>query len=154
MDSTTNSGITATETGELVSILNKSINVLTNNTKIINNIQSDYKSIKEFYKHNSEKIDELSQQVDNYVKGKLSNILNVDKIYAKNLFPIDNEGIRVFSHNPNNDTLLKPLMTVDTSGVNIGALYTNDITTNSLYVHPTMSTSDSEVTDLFTKGYI
>lgn len=151
-DSTTNSGITATETGELVSILNKSINVLTNNTKIINNIQSDYKSIKEFYKHNSEKIDELSQQVDNYVKGKLSNIINVDKIYAKNLYPIDNEGIRVFSHNPNNDTSLKPLMTIDTSGVNIGALYTNDITTNSLYVHPTMSTSDSEVTDHLPKG--
>ena len=151
-DSTTNSGITATETGELVSILNKSINVLTNNTKIINNIQSDYKSIKEFYKHNSEKIDELSQQVDNYVKGKLSNIINVDKIYAKNLYPIDNEGIRVFSHNPNNDTSLKPLMTIDTSGVNIGALYTNDITTNSLYVHPTMSTSDSEVTDHLPMG--
>ena len=151
-DSTTNSGITATETGELVSILNKSINVLTNNTKIINNIQSDYKSIKEFYKHNSEKIDELSQQVDNYVKGKLSNILNVDKIYAKNLFPIDNEGIRVFSHNLNNDTSLKPLMTIDTSGVNIGALYTNDITTNSLYVHPTMSTGDSEVTDHLPKA--
>lgn len=151
-DSTTNSGITATETGELVSILNKSINVLTNNTKIINNIQSDYKSIKEFYKHNSEKIDELSQQVDNYVKGKLSNIINVDKIYAKNLYPIDNEGIRVFSHNPNNDTSLKPLMTIDTSGVNIGALYTNDITTNSLYVHPTMSTGDSEVTDHLPKG--
>lgn len=151
-DSTTNSGITATETGELVSILNKSINVLTNNTKIINNIQSDYKSIKEFYKHNSEKIDELSQQVDNYVKGKLSNIINVDKIYAKNLYPIDNEGIRVFSHNPNNDTSLKPLMTIDTSGVNIGALYTNDITTNSLYVHPTMSTSDSEVTDYLPKA--
>lgn len=151
-DSTTNSGITATETGELVSILNKSINVLTNNTKIINNIQSDYKSIKEFYKHNSEKIDELSQQVDNYVKGKLSNILNIDKIYAKNLYPIDNEGIRVFPHNINNDTSLKPLMTIDTSGVNIGALYTNDITTNSLYVHPTMSTSDSEVTDHLPKG--
>lgn len=151
-DSTTNSGITATETGELVSILNKSINVLTNNTKIINNIQSDYKSIKEFYKHNSEKIDELSQQVDNYVKGKLSNIINVDKIYAKNLYPIDNEGIRVFSHNPNNDTSLKPLMTIDTSGVNIGALYTNDITTNSLYVHPTMQTSDSEVTDYLPKA--
>lgn len=151
-DSTTNSGITATETGELVSILNKSINVLTNNTKIINNIQSDYKSIKEFYKHNSEKIDELSQQVDNYVKGKLSNIINVDKIYAKNLYPIDNEGIRVFSHNPNNDTSLKPLMTIDTSGVNIGALYTNDITTNSLYVHPTMSISDSEVTDYLPKA--
>lgn len=151
-DSTTNSGITATETGELVSILNKSINVLTNNTKIINNIQSDYKSIKEFYKHNSEKIDELSQQVDNYVKGKLSNIINVDKIYAKNLYPIDNEGIRVFSHNPNNDTSLKPLMTIDTSGVNIGALYTNDITTNSLYVHPTMSIGDMEVTDHLPKG--
>lgn len=151
-DSTTNSGITATETGELVSILNKSINVLSNNTKIINNIQSDYKSIKEFYKHNSEKIDELSQQVDNYVKGKLSNILNIDKIYAKNLYPIDNEGIRVFSHNPNNDTSLKPLMTIDTSGVNIGALYTNDITTNSLYVHPTMSTGDMEVTDHLPKG--
>ena len=151
-DSTTNSGITATETGELVSILNKSINVLTNNTKIINNIQSDYKSIKEFYKHNSEKIDELSQQVDNYVKGKLSNILNIDKIYAKNLYPIDNEGIRVFPHNINNDTSLKPLMTIDTSGVNIGALYTNDITTNSLYVHPTMSTGDSEVTDHLPKG--
>lgn len=154
-DSTTNSGITATETGELVSILNKSINVLTNNTKIINNIQSDYKSIKEFYKHNSEKIDELSQQVDNYVKGKLSNILNIDKIYAKNLYPIDNEGIRVYPHNSNNlnnDTSLKPLMTIDTSGVNIGALYTNDITTNSLYVHPTMSTSDSEVTDHLPKG--
>lgn len=151
-DSTTNSGITATETGELVSILNKSINVLTNNTKIINNIQSDYKSIKEFYKHNSEKIDELSQQVNNYVKGKLSNILNIDKIYAKNLYPIDNEGIRVFSHNPNNDTSLKPLMTIDTSGVNIGALYTNDITTNSLYVHPTMSTGYSEVTDHLPKA--
>lgn len=151
-DSTTNSGITATETGELVSILNKSINVLSNNTKIINNIQSDYRSIKEFYKHNSEKIDELSQQVDNYVKGKLSNILNIDKIYAKNLYPIDNEGIRVFPHNINNDTSLKPLMTIDTSGVNIGALYTNDITTNSLYVHPTMSTSDSEVTDHLPKG--
>lgn len=151
-DSTTTSGITATETGELVSILNKSINVLSNNTKIINNIQSDYKSIKEFYKHNSEKIDELSQQVDNYVKGKLSNILNIDKIYAKNLYPIDNEGIRVFSHNPNNDTSLKPLMTIDTSGVNIGALYTNDITTNSLYVHPTMSTGDREVTDHLPKG--
>lgn len=154
-DSTTNSGITATETGELVSILNKSINVLTNNTKIINNIQSDYKSIKEFYKHNSEKIDELSQQVDNYVKGKLSNILNIDKIYAKNLYPIDNEGIRVYPHNSNNlnnDTSLKPLMTIDTSGVNIGALYTNDITTNSLYVHPTMSTGDSEVTDHLPKG--
>lgn len=154
-DSTTNSGITATETGELVSILNKSINVLTNNTKIINNIQSDYKSIKEFYKHNSEKIDELSQQVDNYVKGKLSNILNIDKIYAKNLYSIDNEGIRVYPHNSNNlnnDTSLKPLMTIDTSGVNIGALYTNDITTNSLYVHPTMSTSDSEVTDHLPKG--
>lgn len=154
-DSTTNSGITATETGELVSILNKSINVLTNNTKIINNIQSDYKSIKEFYKHNSEKIDELSQQVDNYVKGKLSNILNVDKIYAKNLYPIDNEGIRLYPHNSNNsnnDTSLKPLMSVDTSGVNIGALYANDITTNSLYVHPTMSTSDSEVTDHLPKA--
>ena len=154
-DSTTNSGITATETGELVSILNKSINVLTNNTKIINNIQSDYKSIKEFYKHNSEKIDELSQQVDNYVKGKLSNILNVDKIYAKNLYPIDNEGIRLYPHNSNNsnnDTSLKPLMSIDTSGVNIGTLYTNDITTNSLYVHPTMSTSDSEVTDHLPMG--
>ena len=154
-DSTTNSGITATETGELVSILNKSINVLTNNTKIINNIQSDYKSIKEFYKHNSEKIDELSQQVDNYVKGKLSNILNIDKIYAKNLYPIDNEGIRLYpynSNNLNNDTSLKPLMTIDTSSVNIGALYTNDITTNSLYVHPTMSTGDSEVTDHLPKG--
>ena len=151
-DSTTNSGITATETGELVSILNKSINVLTNNTKIINNIQSDYRSIKEFYKHNSEKIDELSQQVDNYVKGKLSNILNVDKIYAKNLYPIDNEGIRVFPHNPNNDTSLKPLMTIDTSSVNIGVLHTNDITTNSLYVHPTMSTSDAEVTDHLPKA--
>lgn len=154
-DSTTNSGITATETGELVSILNKSINVLTNNTKIINNIQSDYKSIKEFYKHNSEKIDELSQQVDNYVKGKLSNILNIDKIYAKNLYPIDNEGIRVYPHNSNNlnnDTSLKPLMTIDTSGVNIGTLYTNDITTNSLYIHPTISTSDTEVTDHLPKG--
>lgn len=154
-DSTTNSGITATETGELVSILNKSINVLTNNTKIINNIQSDYRSIKEFYKHNSEKIDELSQQVNNYVKGKLSNILNVDKIYAKNLYPIDNEGIRLYPHNSNNsnnDTSLKPLMSVDTSGVNIGILYTNDITTNSLYVHPTMSTGDSEVTDHLPKG--
>lgn len=154
-DSTTNSGITATETGELVSILNKSINVLTNNTKIINNIQSDYKSIKEFYKNNSEKIDELSQQVDNYVKGKLSNILNVDKIYAKNLYPTDNEGIRIYPHNSNNsnnDTSLKPLMTIDTSGVNIGALYTNDITTNSLYVHPTMSTGDSEVTDHLPKA--
>nr|DAN17750.1 MAG TPA: hypothetical protein [Caudoviricetes sp.] len=43
-------------------------------------------------------------------------------------------------------------MTIDTSGVNIGALYTNDITTNSLYVHPTMSTSDSEVTDHLPKG--
>lgn len=154
-DSTTNSGITATETGELVSILNKSINVLTNNTKIINNIQSNYKSIKEFYKHNSEKIDELSQQVDNYVKGKLSNILNIDKIYAKNLYPIDNKGIRLYpynSNNSNNDTSLKPLMTVDASGVNIGALYTNDITTNSLYVHPTMSTSDSDVTDHLPKA--
>ena len=154
-DSTTNSGITATETGELVSILNKSINVLTNNTKIINNIQSDYRSIKEFYKHNSEKIDELSQQVNNYVKGKLSNILNVDKIYAKNLYPIDNEGIRLYPHNSNNsnnDTSLKPLMSVDTSGVNIGTLYTNDITTNSLYVHPTISTADSEVTDHLPKA--
>lgn len=151
-DSTTNSGITATETGELVSILNKSINVLTNNTKIINNIQSDYKSIKEFYKNNSEKIDELSQQVDNYVKGKLSNILNVDKIYAKNLYPIDNEGIRVYPNNSNNDTSLKPLMTVDTSGVNIGTLYTNDITTNSLYVHPTTSTTDWAVTNNLPKA--
>ena len=154
-DSTTNSGITATETGELVSILNKSINVLTNNTKIINNIQSDYKSIKEFYKHNSEKIDELSQQVDNYVKGKLSNILNIDKIYAKNLYPIDNEGIRLYPHNSNNlnnDTSLKPLMSVDTSGVNIGALYTNDITTNSLYVHPTISTSDTEIVNNLPNG--
>lgn len=154
-DSTTNSGITATETGELVSILNKSINVLSNNTKIINNIQSDYKSIKEFYKHNSEKIDELSQQVDNYVKGKLSNILNIDKIYAKNLYPIDNEGIRLYPHNSNNlnnDTSLKPLMTVDASGVNIGALYTNDITTNSLYVHPTISTSDTEIVNNLPNG--
>lgn len=154
-DSTTNSGITATETGELVSILNKSINVLSNNTKIINNIHSDYKSIKEFYKHNSEKIDELSQQVDNYVKGKLSNILNVDKIYAKNLYPIDNEGIRIYPHNSNNlnnDTSLKPLMTVDASGVNIGALYTNDITTNSLYVHPTISTSDTEIINNLPNG--
>lgn len=154
-DSTTNSGITATETGELVSILNKSINVLSNNTKIINNIQSDYKSIKEFYKHNSEKIDELSQQVDNYVKGKLSNILNIDKIYAKNLYPIDNEGIRLYPHNTNNlnnDTSLKPLMTVDASGVNIGALYTNDITTNSLYVHPTISTSDTEIVNNLPNG--
>ena len=154
-DSTTNSGITATETGELVSILNKSINVLSNNTKIINNIQSNYKSIKEFYKHNSEKIDELSQQVDNYVKGKLSNILNIDKIYAKNLYPIDNEGIRLYPHNSNNlnnDTSLKPLMTVDASGVNIGALYTNDITTNSLYVHPTISTSDTEIVNNLPNG--
>jgi hypothetical protein len=43
-------------------------------------------------------------------------------------------------------------MTIDTSGVNIGALYTNDITTNSLYVHPTMSTGDSEVTDHLPKA--
>nr|DAS45001.1 MAG TPA: hypothetical protein [Caudoviricetes sp.] len=43
-------------------------------------------------------------------------------------------------------------MAIDTSGVNIGALYTNDITTNSLYVHPTMSTSDSEVTDYLPKA--
>jgi hypothetical protein len=43
-------------------------------------------------------------------------------------------------------------MTVDASGVNIGALYTNDITTNSLYVHPTISTSDTEIVNNLPNG--
>ena len=143
-DSTTTSGITATESGEFISILNKSIDILAKNTKIIKNIQSDYKSIKNFYTNNSEKIDDLTKKVDNYVKGKLSNIINIDKIYTKHIIPIDEGGIKIYPAHAVVDSSA-PIMSIDNNGVNIGALYTNNITTDALCFHPTVSSGDTDV---------
>jgi hypothetical protein len=45
-----------------------------------------------------------------------------------------------------------PIMSIDNNGVNIGALYTNNITTDALCFHPTVSSGDTDVSGNLNKS--
>ena len=137
-DNTTLNGVEASNLGEVIGALNKSVDIMTQNQKVIQRIVHDYRSIKDFYNNQTSKLDDISTQLKNYIEGKGSDLISVNKLYTKEIWNKEKQPIKVYLKTTDEDVLdssINPVITIDELGVNTGIINANKITSLEYYIH-------------------
>jgi hypothetical protein len=85
-DNTTMSSIASVDFSDVISQLNRAINIMNTNVKTTTVIQDEYAKMKTTYNDQSEKIDNLTKQLDAYLNGNKADILQVNSLIADNIY--------------------------------------------------------------------
>ena len=149
-DNTTMTSVYSNDFSDVISQLNKAIDIMNTNVQVTQSIQNSYASIISYYDTQSQTIEDISTQLNAYIKGSKTSVIDTSVLYVNDIWPNKkNENNEItFKMRPadydenfsNNYKNIEPSVVISDNG-----LKTYNIDSSTIYTYDSYVKIDNDV---------